>query len=119
MFDRRGVGPALKQQSDKLHYQHGSTVHPRNAIIVHEQNAKKAILTSATNRGTHHETRARHGKDQDLKIRSRRLSVTILVRQRGHSLVLFMIRSEQPRHIAKCLSVIEDVSSISHGRTFK
>ena len=41
----------------------------------------------------------------DLNIRSSRASVTILVRQRGHSRDEVMTRSEHPRHKARCLAV--------------
>ena len=48
---------------------------------------------------------ASKGPTQALKIRNSLASVTMRVLHSGHSRVLFMIRSEQPRHIARCLQV--------------
>lgn len=49
--------------------------------------------------------------DYDLNIRKSLASVMIRVLQRGHSLVPFMMRSEQGRHMHKCLKIPD----IRHG----
>ena len=53
------------------------------------------------------------GRYHDLNIRNNLASVTIRVLQRGHSLVLFMIRSEHARHIHRCLG--HQISAIPHN----
>ena len=51
----------------------------------------------------------------DLNIRKSRVSVTILVRHRGHSREEVMMRSEHPRHNARCLPIRSSNKSVPDG----